>query len=354
MPYLTPRCNSIARILLERERPITIEELTRELHVSARTVRYDLDILEDWLEEKGVRLVRKSRVGVYLDTGSSGYAELSSHFERSGDSQRVYSGPERHQILTRELLGGAPRTLGELAALTNVSKTTAFRDLEAVEGWLKERRIVLVKGHGMSASGSELDIRKALADVVYEEHGSRTLLRLAHARPKEQGGAWLEGRRQIAAPILAGTVWRLQRELGMSFTDESAVELFVHLGVGLVRADQRHYVSIPEQNMEHLQATEEYAAVKRTLTALAERLGIELPTEELCYFTMHVLGAGVSHLYRSGGTGTHGEEYFRTAVADFTAEISSRLGVDLSEDTELQEDLMVELRPWVSRAQFQV
>lgn len=353
MPYLTPRCFSIVHILMERREPVTIAQLSRALHVSERTIRYDLDTLEDWLAEKGVGLIRKSRVGICLDPVSPGYGELDALFTGGMDRQRIYSGGERQRLIRRQLLSGRPQTLAELAELTNVSRSTAFRDLEETEDWLKARRLVLIRGRCISCEGSELDARKALADMIYESYGLPILLKLVRTR-QSVAQLWVREGEEIAAPALAEAVAQLQRELGMSFTDESAAELFIHFGLTLVRAWQGKGVSLPEQNMEHLRATEEYTATGRVLGGLAARLGMELGQAELCCATMHVLGAGITHLYRPGGDARKGETYFRTAVADFIAEVSRALDRDLTHDRELLEDLMLELRPRVSRARFQV
>ncbi len=61
------RSTKILSILLDQEEAITIKDLAKEFEVSARTIRSDLKKLEDVLNNDEIKLIKKPRVGVWLE-----------------------------------------------------------------------------------------------------------------------------------------------------------------------------------------------------------------------------------------------------------------------------------------------
>ena len=79
----------MAHILLEQTEPITISRLAQTLQISERTVRYDLDELAAWLAAQNVLLVRKRRIGVFLDRTSEGFSSLQEAFTGAPVPSRI-------------------------------------------------------------------------------------------------------------------------------------------------------------------------------------------------------------------------------------------------------------------------
>lgn len=64
---MNERCNGILRRILQGKQPVKLETLMEELGISERTVRYDLDHIDDYLSGHGFpKLVRKAREGISL------------------------------------------------------------------------------------------------------------------------------------------------------------------------------------------------------------------------------------------------------------------------------------------------
>lgn len=354
MPYLTSRCSVIAHILLEQTEPITISRLAQTLQISERTVRYDLDELDAWLAAQNVLLVRKRRIGVFLDRTSQGFPSLQEAFTGASDSSRIYSGAERRWHIVHRLLSGLPQNLSGLAEATGVSKSTVCRDLEDVEQWLTARRIYLSRARDLFCTGNELDIRKAMVDLAYERFGRMPLVKLLQTAQRPlKDVLWFPEGFSLSTAELISTVRRLQRDLQVSFTDESSLEILLYFGVTLSRIFSGKYVFLPEANLVHLASTREFLVTGQVLGELASSLNLDFPEAERCYATMHVLGCSVTHADASGKT-SRAEQYLQAAVKDFIAEVSHILGKNLSQDPVLLQDLMLELRPWISRARFRV
>ena len=66
MIKITKRQKAILHVLLENDVFITVKNLSERFDVSSRTLRYDLDLIEYFLKEQGVRLERKPHFGVRI------------------------------------------------------------------------------------------------------------------------------------------------------------------------------------------------------------------------------------------------------------------------------------------------
>lgn len=350
--YLTHRCCLIIQILINQNEPIALQQLAEALHVSERTIRYDLDLLEEWLESKKVCLKRKPRVGIWLDKESPGYIMLGAVVTEEGE-QRIYSKSERKQLIMKLLLEGAEYSLPELTDMLNVSKSTVIRDLNDVKRHLAEYKITLQTHKYLLCEGSELNIRKALANLTYDIYGGTGMSEKKIIQIMENGSIWKEI--EITEPVLIQCVKEIQRRLNVVFTDDAVTELIVNLWICLNRFVHSHPVSIPEANIRLVKDTAEFLAVDRVCDLIIRRqVLVELPESERCYYTMHVLGAGIGRSSRRLGEAGKKEIHLRVAVVDFLSGIGKILGKEFIHNQELLSDMLLILRPWIYRARFQV
>lgn len=145
-----------------RAAPITMEKIAELLHVSVRTVRYDLELLEEEIREDGVQLQKKARKGIWLEHVAG--AAVSSTCEKSG---YIFSPKERCEQVIVELLDHPKCSIDELAENLGVSRNTLLSDLKAVQDILKRRNLTYdsKRGLGIWAEGGEQEIRDMLIHI---------------------------------------------------------------------------------------------------------------------------------------------------------------------------------------------
>lgn len=66
MITITQRCCRILKMLCGNANSITARQISEELNVSERTIRYDISLLGDWLLERGVSLISTPKKGFCL------------------------------------------------------------------------------------------------------------------------------------------------------------------------------------------------------------------------------------------------------------------------------------------------
>lgn len=143
---LTLRCRKIFKKLSSLSSPIKIKELMHELKVSERTIKYDIEMIRDWLVQNhstGVRLINCSRQGICLSGNLDKMNELLLKLNDENDCSILHP-KERIKYIALELLTSNDFvTLGTLARHMQVSKNTVLVDLAEVTRFLNTWNIDL-------------------------------------------------------------------------------------------------------------------------------------------------------------------------------------------------------------------
>lgn len=90
---LTKRQKDIINHLLITNELSTIKKIASVFGVSERTIRYDLDSVESWLNERGINLIRKPGTGISIEQSKLNKVEI---LEQLADVDNIdYSTEER-------------------------------------------------------------------------------------------------------------------------------------------------------------------------------------------------------------------------------------------------------------------
>ena len=134
MQQITKRQIQILLQFLENTEPVTTKELASQQNVSVRTIKYDLDDIRLWLQERNHDLTSKRSQGVWLVLSDSERIKLKSElmevdrFELFADQTLRLDRLSIHLMLTNQAI-----TSYELAERLTVSKDTILNDLDMLE-----------------------------------------------------------------------------------------------------------------------------------------------------------------------------------------------------------------------------
>jgi len=337
-PVLSPeqRRNIIVARLLESDVPVTSHALADELHVSRTTVFSDLDDVQDWLEQRGPSLVRRSNYGLRVIGEESAWrqavSDLLNEFAESGELGRLI-------MQTRcgddeggdsEWFGGAPQLMALLQGLD-------LGKIEAVVRWAEATAGVEFTTGSYSALVFQIAIAvqrlsqgkqvKMTADrlAALQSHGEYSLALMVAARIAEEFsvdvpepevgnlalhfiGAKVRGPSKdrtdeaericplldVEASAVAGQlVTAAERALGFPLADDgslvSNLALHLHPAFGRIRfglpATNPHLPGIKESYPRIL------AAAGEACRAVERLAGLEMPPEEEGHVALHLIAA---------------------------------------------------------------
>ena len=169
---LTKRQKLIIEMLatFNADNPITIQAISEKLKLSSRTVLREMPRINEWFEENDFKLVKKPRIGLYVDEDSETRKFIKELVDMD-ENKPVYSKADRQTIILLDLLTiNEPLKYFYFTSLFHISDATLSNDLEEIEKWLDHYNMVLYRRPGMGIyvgrkrrrlpSGSDNGIKK--------------------------------------------------------------------------------------------------------------------------------------------------------------------------------------------------
>ena len=164
---MNKRIVSIIRKLSNTEQEISLTELAEEFQISQRTVRNDLNAINDLLTEQGLENVKLGRGGKVLR--ESDFTEILESLDEKDFYDYKLSKEERKKIASVLLVTAQGYiTLSEIADHMAVSRATVINDLDEIKAYIHTGNLE-VRSHpnkGLSVEGAESDRRVFLLSLV--------------------------------------------------------------------------------------------------------------------------------------------------------------------------------------------
>ena len=350
------RAKALLRVLLQSDDAQTAENLAQHLQVSEKTVRRDLPFVEALLTPLHLSLERKKGMGFWVQ----GESETKKHLlDTLQHEKKMPLTPEsrRSRLLGELLPAKEPVKLFALARALGVTDSTISNDLDKLELWFLSFNLHLVRrpGFGVYVEGSEEARRRAMVSYFYEELGEEDILSLARGRFLEAGRNVLPGLfdpqrlRQLETFVRA-----MEIRLGKKLSDDALSGLVVHLAIALERMQAGERIEMDTKFLQSLQQTREFRVAANIAKRLETQFALQVPTSEIGYITMHLLGA------RNRVGGEEGEmtvmqsfELVRLA-RNIVKTAAEETGKPLEKDARLLSGLVNHLGPAVRRLRMRL
>ena len=271
--YINARSKKLLNILLRQSDYISLNNLAQELAISRRTVYYDINKINLWLEQSGLNsleIVREKGIFIPYTEREAIQAILTIDNE---EQVYIFSPSERCKgIICAIIYSEKEIYIENLMQYFEVSRNTIFGNLKMVTEQLAKYDLTLEyqPKTGYYISGDPVRIR-ALFLLYFNEMMSLF-----------KGGAF----RFFSKEKVSGyyeKLKKLEQELEINYVDGVLFSLAGLIPV-LYRKEQAPV--FPGLKAEKIQETKEYACVKKYFSDMA--------LEEQCYLSLHLLGSRVN------------------------------------------------------------
>jgi mannitol operon transcriptional antiterminator len=304
---LDERSTLILTQLIHAETYVPIEEITEKLHISKRTVYYDLDKINGWLQDHDLVPVKHLRsLGLYLPDETK--KEVSSMIQKINTWQYYYSEKERKALLAILLITSTQTLfLNDLMDKIGVSRGTTNKELNQLKKEMLSfnLRITFHRKTGYLIEGNEYDKRKALvhylSQVLSKDGWNQLISEIQWLLNNElEKNRSLKNKPSFTFKEDLKAIYKIidecENELGIQITDEMLHNLAFRLIVFSKRLLQGERVVMDQDEKEILKLTPEYLAAKKISKKLEELFLIEFPEDEICYITMNLLSSKVNYI----------------------------------------------------------
>ncbi|QUH31498.1 BglG family transcription antiterminator [Vallitalea guaymasensis] len=170
MYYLNKRQIEIITYLINKNKYVSVKTIAAKFDVSIRTIRYDLELIDDWLNENKATLVKIPNKGIELKVITD-KTLLLEKLKFLSIENRVLSERERVRYIVLELLMSEKElTIEDISSRLYLSKNTVIKILKDVKRYLKDNKLQTEKvyGKGIRIVGNEVDKRSLLLELFSE------------------------------------------------------------------------------------------------------------------------------------------------------------------------------------------
>ena len=344
--------------LLRHPEGLTAADLAERLDVSARTVHRELQPAAEFLQSRGLTLVRQAGRGLRVE-GAVAAREQALEDLRDAGSLEFAPEERRISLLRTLLLADEPIKLRALASGLKVSVGTVSRDLDGVETWLAGSGLSVVRkrGYGVEIRGTEADLRQAMSRLILENLDEAPLL----PRPREPGEipaglaadrlpnrlmGMIDGDRLRKVETLTGAA---VERLPYAIADDAFVNLSVDVALMVERLLQGGGIETSEDILQRLRNTVEYEHAMTLAEAIEREFRVDLPEEEVAYLTTHLRG---TKLRQDDAL----ERYFQSSDLEVASRVKALIhyvgeqtGVTLAGDSSLYTGLLAHVERAIHR-----
>ncbi|MGA8943570.1 MAG: BglG family transcription antiterminator [Thermoactinomyces sp.] len=327
--------------LIELTHPVTIDYLANRFHVSEKTVRNDLKWLDNWLSSRSnCKILRRSGIGVILDASDGEREQLLEIVLQYAPSKQpaFVNKPSvrRLFIILDLLLKKRSPSVQEWATRFYVSKGTIHHDLTAIEEWLENNDLQLVK--------------KPLSR--YSIEGKEKNRRIIMAKILEQLNLFDDDRFAYDSLVVSQLLRSLEAKIGLQFTDDSLSRLTNHVVIAIKRCKIGQVISLPDQELQSLKKSDDYPVARQLAAEIERKLACTLPETEIAYMALHLRGAKMQYDSITGNLAEPAPKLDAESLQlakDLIAKVQTFIHLPLASDQDLLTGLAIHLHAAVHR-----
>lgn len=342
--------------------PVTLNEISKKLEVSTRTVLRDLDDIERWFDENDFSLVRKPGVGLAIQEDKE-TIQLLQELLTVERVQPSYSRKERRrQILGELLCAKEPVKSYVFRSRFRISEGTLSSDLDALGEWLATYQIKLLRrpGVGILLESTEKARQQAIANAAFEFIDEGELLKLLKGESKEPASASSVLQERLFSyidPQIVTFVERVlsesEKQLDIKYTDSGYMALVVHLSLSIRRLLSGEKIEMDPDDLKELSALPEYSAAEQIAERISAQFHVEIPREEIGFITMHLSSTRVWPQSRRTRGQVHSINA-RQVVMSIVDSVEKELGLPFHTCTRMIEELTSHMDSMISRLSMNI
>ena len=260
----------------EYSQTISIQDLAEMFKVSSRTIRYDIEQINDYLKENHLQPLNLGKQGVINTQADITKARESLSeegfysFKLSREERVCFSAVM--MICSDDYI-----TLSEIADQLFVSRSTIIQDLEHIKSFFRERHLYVLShsNKGLLLEGREIDKRNLLIDMIQSENS------IFKAEPIFQHlTQCLSKNLKIDLEdisMIEKIINEAEHIYGRFFTDQSFVQLRNYFQLSLYRLRKAHYVEYGDDK------NSKWDMAKGMIDQIQQFIVKEIPDTEIYY-----------------------------------------------------------------------
>lgn len=330
----------ILEILLKIENSISIKELSQILEVSDRSIRYDIENINSYLNEFELIPIEKQSKG-YLSYSKPDIEKLLSH---SSDNNENFYNQYRDELILIKIAFEENINIPTICEEFNLSRSTIKASIKNSEKILEnyELKLILNPQKGLKLSGSEENIRKFQLKLLNQFRFNQESSDYKFEFLKKYITKYFEKTDLNNIKIFINYIIN---SLGKVISDEAYITLLNYTVIVIERLRENNTLT-HSQNSNFFQHSLEFEIVNKAVSLLEVSENIQLNINEIIKFTDYLLG---SHSYSTSFSSLDNWIEIDILIKKIITQFSEIAAINLNDDTLLLEGLVNHIKPTVYR-----
>jgi len=330
--------------ILDLRYPISTAKISEEIGVKKRTLKEDLNIIHNLFHSKGLNLIRKPKIGVYLKCNSQAtkdniknelfLLQKSINLDREDRFKKIFI-----DCITKDKIP----TIEDWCFEINSSRPTVMNDLKRVKTYFKENELMLEgkPGIGYKLKGNEENIRNAMVDFILRANKNKTNKFIdaifKNSGIKEVDAYSLLLIKNIQFSNIKTFLDNIQKDMDTVLVDRDYVILALKVAISILRIRDGYFVIIESKKLFNIMQNPAHKVVYKNIHIIEDSYYIKLSPEEIAYITLSFLSSKVQEFYSLGEKGMshrgfdeeyseYAKEVLRIANDIFGFPISDKIG----------------------------
>lgn len=267
---------------------VTSKALAASTGMSERSVKTYLKEVADFCEQNSMTLDRKPGKGMKPCFSD---AQIGKILDLAGRRPAAVSQKKRQNYISYILLSGWDTyTYALFSEELNVSKNVIMDDINELDAELLLYGIKVHRtaGYGIYATGSELDIRKAMRHFCRYPISDKQVIKTDDHRLSRRAAEVIANNfRSVNLSMAVDMIHHVERRFDIIFTDYTFQMLAEYIAIALFRVDVEKELKPGEQEQDTKFIMTEHENMAREAAGFLERYhGISLSQPEIMYLAM--------------------------------------------------------------------
>lgn len=337
---LSNRGSSILKILSMSEGKGNIKSLAKSLELAERTIRYELEKIDDYLLSRNMKPLEKT-------FGGNIFFEEYENFTQQAEnlpSESMMDTHERRNYIFFKALFKEKINLTKLCEELDISRTTIKNDVKYLREELSKNNISLrAYQEGLILEGTENDIRREQLKFL-KRYSNSMFYDTSQIRTKTEK-IIEEYMKSVDFKVIKFFIDNVQKKMNKVISDEAYNIIAVYLIITVLRIKKEKFLEeIGNQNF--LADTEEFRCISSFKDILEKEFQIEFCHNEILQITDYFLG---SHTYNFEQSYYKNWIEIEILVKKFIAAFNKNIHTDLSKDKILFKEIINHIKPTLYR-----
>lgn len=337
---LSNRGSSILKILSMSEGKGNIKSLAKSLELAERTIRYELEKIDDYLLSRNMKPLERT-------FGGNIFFEEYENFTQQAEnlpSESMMDTHERRNYIFFKALFKEKINLTKLCEELDISRTTIKNDVKYLREELSKNNISLrAYQEGLILEGTENDIRREQLKFL-KRYSNSMFYDTSQIRTKTEK-IIEEYIKSVDFKVIKSFIDNVQKKMNKVISDEAYNIIAVYLIITVLRIKKEKFLEeIGNQNF--LADTEEFRCISSFKDILEKEFEIEFCHNEILQITDYFLG---SHTYNFEQSYYKNWIEIEILVKKFIAAFNKNIHTDLSKDKILFKEITNHIKPTLYR-----